>query len=132
MIVDTSVWIEFFRTPDSTAGRWAAGRITDETSLVVPEVVLMELLIGTTDEKTASVRRRFLHRFTIEALAPVRDAEDAAEIHRRCRRGGQTVRSLIDCLVAAIALRLDLVVAHRDRDFDVIATHCDLQTLSLF
>lgn len=131
MIVDTSVWIDFFRTPDSAASRWVADRIVAGTALVVPEVVLMELLIGTTDERTASVRRRFVQRFTIEPLAPVRDTEDAAAIHRRCRRAGQTVRSLIDCLVAAMALRMDVAVAHRDRDFDVIEAHCGLQTLSL-
>jgi predicted nucleic acid-binding protein len=132
MIVDTSVWIEFFSGSDSTASRWVADRITEEASLTVPEVVLMELLVGTTDDDVAAVRRRFLQRFDIETLAPVRDAEDAATIHRRCRRGGNTVRSLIDCQVAAMALRLDLVVAHRDRDFEVIRTHCGLLTLSLF
>ncbi|HEU0191650.1 MAG TPA: PIN domain nuclease [Mycobacterium sp.] len=132
MIVDTSVWIEFLRGPESTASRWVAERIVDETSLTVPEVVLMELLIGTTDEKTAAVRRRFLQRFDIEPLAPVRDAEDAAAIHRRCRRGGNTIRSLIDCQIAAMGLRLGLAVAHRDRDFEIIATHCGLRTLPLF
>jgi predicted nucleic acid-binding protein len=132
MIVDTSVWIEFLRTPDSTASRWVADRIADESQLIVPEVVLMELLIGTTDEKVAADRRRLLQRFVIEPLAPVRDAEDASAIHRRCRRGGNTVRSLIDCQVAAMAMRLDRVVVHRDRDFEVISMHCGLQTLSLF
>lgn len=67
---------------------------------------MMELLIGKTDEDTAALRRRLLQRFAIEPLAPVRDAEDAAAIHRRCRRGGDTVRSLIDCQVAAMALRI--------------------------
>jgi predicted nucleic acid-binding protein len=132
MIVDTSVWIEFFAASDSTASRWVAERIAEGASLVVPEVVLMELLIGTTDEQAAAVGRRFVQRFVIEPLAPVRDAEDAAAIHRRCRRGGHTVRSLIDCQVAAVGLRLGLTVAHRDRDFDVIREHCGLQTLSLF
>jgi predicted nucleic acid-binding protein len=132
MIVDTSVWIEFLSGPDSTASRWIADRIAAEATMIVPEVVLMELLVGTTDDKIAAVRRRFLQRFTVEPLAPVRDAEDAAAIHRRCRRGGNTVRSLIDCQVAAMALRLDLVVAHRDRDFEVIRTHCGLPTLPLF
>lgn len=66
MIVDTSVWIEFFRTSDSTASRWVSDHIADGTSLVVPEVVLMELLIGTTDEQAAAVRRRFVQRFAIE------------------------------------------------------------------
>jgi predicted nucleic acid-binding protein len=132
MIVDTSVWIEFLSAPDSTASRWVADRIANESLLTVPEVVLMELLIGTTDERVAVVRRRFLQRFAIEPLAPVRDAEDAAAIHRRCRRGGNTVRSLIDCQVAAMALRLDRVVVHRDRDFEIISMHCGLQTLPLF
>jgi len=100
--------------------------------VIVPDVVLMELLIGTTDESKAGVRRRLLQRFDIEPLAPLRDAEDAAAIHRRCRRGGDTVRSLIDCQVAAMALRMGVVVAHRDRDYETIRTHCGLQTKPLF
>ena len=39
---------------------------------------------------------------------------------------------MIDCLVAAMALRLDVAVAHRDRDFETIAVHCGLRTESLF
>lgn len=62
----------------------------------------------------------------------VRDAEDAAAIHRRCRRGGDTVRSLIDCQVAAMALRIGVAVAHRDRDYEAIRTHCGLRTEPLF
>jgi predicted nucleic acid-binding protein len=92
----------------------------------------MELLIGTTDEQSAAVRRRLVQRFVIEPMASVRDAEAAAAIHRRCRRSGHTIRSLIDCQVAAMALRLDLIVAHRDRDFDAIHACCGLGTLPLF
>ncbi len=132
MIVDTSVWIEFFRDGKTTAGRWLVDQIASSATLIVPEVVLMELLIGSTDEETAALRRRFLQRFTIQPLAPLRDSEDAAAIHRRCRRAGMTVRSLIDCQIAAMALRLDVQVVHRDRDYDVIADHCGLQTLALY
>lgn len=128
MIVDTSVWIEFLSSSTSSASRWLADRVAADAEVIVPEVVLMELLIGTTDEATAALRRRLLQRFPIEPLAPVRDAEDAAAIHRRCRRGGDTVRSLIDCQVAAMALRMGVPVAHRDRDFEVIRKHCGLQT----
>ena len=132
MIVDTSVWIEFLTTTKSSASRWLGDRIATESKIIVPEVVLMELLIGTTDEDTAAQRRRLLQRFHIEPQAPLRDAEDAAAIHRRCRRGGDTVRSLIDCQVAAMALRMGVVVAHRDRDYETIRTHCGLQTKPLF
>jgi predicted nucleic acid-binding protein len=132
MIVDTSVWIEFLSTSESFASRWLAEHIAADSTITVPEVVMMELLIGTTDESTAALRRRLLQRFNIEPLAPVRDAEDAAAIHRRCRRGGATVRSLIDCQVAAMALRLGVAVAHRDRDYEVIREHCGLLTKPLF
>jgi len=131
VLVDTSVWIELFTASESTADLWLTERIRADSPIVVPEVVLMELLIGTTDEAKAALRRRRLQRFVIEPLAPVRDAEDAAAIHRECRRHGHTVRSMIDCLVAAMALRLEMPVAHRDRDFEVIAAHCGLQTVSL-
>jgi predicted nucleic acid-binding protein len=131
VLVDTSVWIELFTASESTADVWLTERIRADLPIVVPEVVLMELLIGTTDESRAALRRQRLQRFEIEPLAPVRDAEDAAAIHRECRRHGHTVHSMIDCLVAAMAIRLDQQVAHRDRDFELIAAHCGLQTLSL-
>jgi predicted nucleic acid-binding protein len=131
VLVDTSVWIELFTASESTADVWLTERIRADLPIAVPEVVLMELLIGTTDESRAAVRRQRLQRFEIEPLAPVRDAEDAAAIHRECKRHGQTVHSMIDCLVAAMAIRLDQQVAHRDRDFEVMAAHCGLQTLSL-
>src|SRR2546429_7595603 len=132
MVVDTSVWIELFGASESTADRWLTDRIAADLQIILPEVVLMELLIGTTDESKADLRRKRLQRFVIEPLAPVRDAENAAAIHRHCRRGGDTVRNLIDCQVAAMALRLDVPVAHRDRDFEVIRTHCGLRTEPLF
>src|SRR5262245_33542845 len=132
MIVDTSVWIEFLSSSESRASRWLADRIAADSVVIVPEVVMMELLIGTTDESAAALRRRLLQRFTIEPLAPVRDAEDAAGIHRRCRRGGDTVCSLIDCQVAAMALRIGVRVAHRDRDYEVMRMHCGLATEPLF
>jgi predicted nucleic acid-binding protein len=131
LIVDTSVWIDFLNTSTSNASRWLRKRIAASSAVVVPELVMMELLIGPTSETRAADRLRLLRHFGIEPLAPIRDAENAAAIHRQCRRQGDTVRSMIDCLVAAMALRLDVPVAHRDRDFEVIAAHCGLQTLSL-
>jgi predicted nucleic acid-binding protein len=55
------------------------------------------------------------------------DFEAAAELYRRCRRGGETVRTLMDCLVAAVALRTGAAVLHQDRDYDAIARHAPLQ-----
>jgi predicted nucleic acid-binding protein len=55
------------------------------------------------------------------------DYDAAAALYRRCRRQGETVRKLIDCLIAAVAIRATIPVLHNDRDFDVLARHTELQ-----
>ena len=48
--------------------------------------------------------------------------EEAVDLYRTARRRGITVRSSIDCLIAASALRHDLEVLHRDRDYAALAS----------
>jgi predicted nucleic acid-binding protein len=51
----------------------------------------------------------------------------AAGIYRQGRRRGLTIRSAMDCLIAAIALDNGATIWHRDRDFDNIAQFTDLR-----
>ena len=55
---------------------------------------------------------------------------DAARLQRRCRSQGETVRRLPDCLIAAVAIRADVAVLHRDQDFDTLARHTALRARS--
>jgi hypothetical protein len=55
------------------------------------------------------------------------DYERAAALYRTCRRNGETVRRLIDCLIAAVTLRAGATILHADADFDVLARHTGLQ-----
>ena len=130
MIVDTSVWIEFLRGTGSTAHLALEERIGSNRRIVVPDVVLSELLVGTTDEHRAARLERVLSQFEIAPIAPVADAQSAARIQRSCRRQRDTVRNLLDCYVAAAAMRLGLPVLHRDRDFEVMARCVGLETVS--
>ncbi|MGH3262719.1 MAG: PIN domain-containing protein, partial [Trebonia sp.] len=58
------------------------------------------------------------------------DVEEGARIYRACRSLGETIRSLNDCLIAAIAIRNDVPVLHRDRDYDSIARHFPLRVVT--
>jgi len=131
MIVDTSVWIEYLRPGPSAAGDHLQEMIARGDRIVVPETVLLELLSGPTDELAAARRRRLLESFEVAPAQPLADSLRAASLQRECRRAGETVRSLGDCLIAAVALRLDLPVLHRDRDFETLRTHCGVSTVSL-
>lgn len=86
----------------------------------------MEVLAGARDDSHLSSLRRLLARAeTIPTLTT--DYEGAAALYRRCRRRGETVRKLVDCLIAASAIREGVPVLHSDTDFEVLARHTDLQ-----
>lgn len=54
------------------------------------------------------------------------DFEAAASWYRRCRHGGDTIRRMVDCLIAAHAIRSGLPLLHADRDFEALARHTPL------
>jgi predicted nucleic acid-binding protein len=117
-LVDTSVWIEFFRR----------GRSFDlETVVPFDDVVtclpvIQEVLQGFTDEGAYRVARDAMLALPI-VESPLRGevVVEAVGLYRAARRQGLTVRSSVDCLIAACAVRHDLEVLHRDRDFAALA-----------
>jgi predicted nucleic acid-binding protein len=53
--------------------------------------------------------------------------DEAIKLFRQARRAGVTIRSSVDCLIAACAIRHDLEVLHRDRDFAALASVSELR-----
>jgi len=129
IVVDTSAWVEFLRGTGSSVDL-AVTSLVDTGDVLVPDVVLMELLAGAGTEERAAELARLLARFLPAATLSPGDHDVAALLYRRARRSGATVRSLVDCLIAAVALRLGAAVVARDRDFDVLAQVSELQVLA--
>lgn len=127
ILVDSSAWIEFLRATGSATHHALRDMVAADAPLAVTDAVLLELLSGMTDEERASELHRFLLHFDHIATVGPGDFEDGAAISRTCRRAGETPRSRLDCLIAAVALRTGADVLHRDRDFDVIARHVPLR-----
>ena len=125
ILIDTSAWIEFLRDTGSATSQQVDDLMDGEIAICDP--VRMEVLAGARDESHLVALRRLLARATVLSTT-VSDYDDAAALYRRCRRQGETVRKLIDCLIASVAIRADVPVLHRDVDFDVLARHTELQT----
>lgn len=90
------------------------------------DVVWMEVVAGARDEAHLHSLRQSLARATL--LPTYRtDYDAAAALYRRCRRQGTTIRSMLDCLVATVAIRNGVPVLHADRDFDALARHTELE-----
>jgi predicted nucleic acid-binding protein len=127
ILADTSAWVEYLRATGSRVDRRLDQLIKADAGVVTTDVVVMELLAGATTDEDLTHLRRMLLPFEHLPVDPLDDFEAAADLYRQCRRGGETVRSLMDCLVAAVALRTGAAVLHRDGDFDVIARRAPLR-----
>jgi predicted nucleic acid-binding protein len=124
ILIDTSAWIEFLRDTGTPTCE-AVDRLL-ATDIATCDAVRMEVLAGARDEAHLVQLRGLLARTTTLPTEPG-DYETAAALHRACRRGGETVRKLIDCLIAAIAIREAVAVLHLDADFDVLTRHTALR-----
>ncbi len=127
ILVDTSAWVEFVRDTGS-----AACNLVDEHldgSIATCDAVRMELLAGARDERHLDGLRRMLERAEVIPTGPT-DYDRAASIYRACRRIGGTPRSLVDCLIAAVAIRAGTPVLHADRDFTMIARVSRLEPIT--
>ena len=120
ILVDTSAWVEFLRDTGSSICDRVDALLA--TGVATCDPVRMELLAGARDEANLRDLRGLLARATLLSTEPV-DYEEAAAIYRGCRRHGDTVRKLIDCLIAATAIRHGVPVLHSDTDFEVIGRH---------
>jgi hypothetical protein len=125
VLIDTSAWIEFLRDTGTPACRHVDDLLARDIAICDP--IRMEILAGARDESHLLNLRRLLARAVLIPMHPV-DYEDAAALYRRCRRQGATVRKLIDCLIAAVAIRAGTPVLHHDADFHTLARHTNLQT----
>jgi predicted nucleic acid-binding protein len=124
ILIDTSAWIEFLRDTGSRVCDHVDRLLDGEIAVCDP--VRMEVLAGARSDEHLRDLRGLLARASIIATEPT-DYEDAAALYRTCRGGGATVHKLIDCLIAAVAIKADIPVLHADADFDVLARHTQLR-----
>ncbi len=125
-LADTSAWIEFLRGTGSVTNHRLRSLLENE-ELALTDAVLMEVLAGARDEAHARKLRRLLGRCAFLATTGPTDYEQAGLIYRTCRRGGETVRALTECLIAAVAIRCDVPILHADSDFEAVARHAPLR-----
>ena len=119
LVVDSSVWIDFFNDVDSPATELLQSLLDHgEVRLVVPDLVLFEVLRGFRFESEYRQARILLQSLSVEPTASTELALAGAQHYRSLRSQGITVRSSIDVLVASFCIEHDYALLHRDRDYD--------------
>ena len=118
ILVDTSVWIALFRKGEK---KTLENLIDFDEATTCPPIV-QEVLQGFRDEFAfRRARAGMLALPIVDSPVGMDVYEEAAQIYRTARRAGVTIRSGVDTLIAASAIRHDLTVLHADRDFEALA-----------
>lgn len=128
---DSSVWIDFLKGRTTAQTQMLVTLLSDSTSrLVLLDVVLLEVLRGVRSDSDYALSYEALLPLTVEIAGGKDVALTAANMYRRLRKNGLTVRSSLDLLIATwcIANQCDLI--HSDRDFDAISKHYPLRVLT--
>jgi len=121
ILVDSSVWIDFFTGNQDGAVSTLIQLIEDEHDIYLSEYILTEVLQGFRDDKEFAEARRCLLAFQVIRLRDIQSYLESTQIYRQCRKKGITIRKTADCLIAQTAIENDLYLLHRDSDFDRIA-----------
>ena len=127
LLVDTSVWIEVFRLRGLRLER-----VADFDDIVTCLPVIQEVLQGFDDERAFAIARDAMGSPPIVESPLRREVfDEAAGLYRSARRAGLTIRSGVDCLIAACAIRHGLTVLHNDCDFDLLSRVSPLESRRL-
>jgi predicted nucleic acid-binding protein len=121
ILADTSAWVEYDRATGSAVDQRLTALIAASGPVAVTEPVIMEVLAGARSDRRESDLRRLLLRFELLAFDVVADFDGAVRLYRRCRRAGVTPRGMVDCMIAAVALRRGATLLSHDADMDRLA-----------
>ena len=125
LLTDSSAWVEYLRATGSRADLRVRELIGSD-QLAVTEPVVMEICAGAKRDEQERKLRNLLLRYQVLHVDPRLDFDLAVSIYRNCRATGITPRGLIDCMIAAVALRHGAALLTFDRDLAAIARVVDL------
>jgi hypothetical protein len=126
VLVDTSIWIAYFKDVDPVLTERIDGVLTD-SDIYVPRVVIAELIQGAKTEKEISVIEDF-----VEAFYVIDQTEHAwfraGRLSFSMKRKGVTV-NIVDCYIAVIANENSCKIMTLDEHFKGIKKYIPLELL---
>ena len=121
LVVDSSVWIDFFRGADTPAKAKLKSLLADGSQdIVVPDLVLYEVLRGFRHERDYRNALQLMRGFEWESAFSPELAQEAAQHYRTMVGQGFTIRSALDIMIGTFCIERDYTLLHNDRDFSTM------------
>jgi len=128
VLVDTTVWIDFFAGQTLTHIETFESLLEQEEDICICGIILTEVLQGIRKE-TEFKKTKNLFNSLIFLPMSYSTFLQSAEIYRKLRQRGITIRKSIDCMIASVALENNISLLHNDKDFLPIERYCKLKVL---
>ncbi len=128
VMVDTTVWIDFFSGKPQQHVKILENLIAERHDVCICGIILTEILQGIREDTAYKKTKQLLENLI---FLPMQYSSFilSAEIYRKLRRKGITIRKTVDCMIAAVAIENDIALVHNDRDFIPIEKHFGLKIL---
>lgn len=129
ILVDSSVWIDYFRGT-STPQTELLDRLLGVEEVAIGDLILAEVLQGFVHERDFRRAQQILAALTPVELGGAAMALQSARNHRSLRRRGVTVRKNIDTFIATWCIATGTPLLHNDRDLDAFARHLGMPVIA--
>jgi predicted nucleic acid-binding protein len=128
ILVDSSVWIDYFRGAASPQAEKLDALLGKEP-LAIGDLILTEVLQGFSNDRQFNAAKRLLGTLGFVVLGGEAIAVEAARNFRRLRALGITVRKTIDTIIATRCITSGYDLLHSDSDFDPFEEHLGLRAI---
>ena len=126
LLVDSSVWIDYFRAKSTPQTEWLDAERSRQ-HLAIGDLILAEVLHGCDSARDFEFTRSILAQLHQVEIGGTAIAIAAARNYRILRAKGITVRKTIDTLIATRCIIDSHSLLYSDRDFDPFVEHLGLK-----
>ncbi|MFH0924926.1 MAG: PIN domain nuclease [bacterium] len=126
ILVDTTVWIDFFANRTISHVAILESLIKQKEDLCICGIILTEILQGIRHETEFKKVKNLCNTFIFLPMR-YKTFYRSAEIYRKLRQKGITIRKPTDCMIASVAIENNIILLHNDKDFLPIEKYCDLK-----
>lgn len=116
ILVDSSVWIDFFNGTENT-GTDKLNEILGIEEVVIGDLILAEVLQGFRNDKDFNTAKKVLTSLTVHDLLGQEYAIKSASNFRKLRKKGITVRKTADVIIATYCIENKIPLLFTDKDF---------------
>ncbi|MFT5143974.1 MAG: putative nucleic acid-binding protein [Rhodothermales bacterium] len=128
IIVDTSVWIDYFNGRETPQSR-ALDSLLGRDPIAIGDLILAEILQGFRSDRDYLRAKRALLALPVLEMLGVERSIKCAENFRALRKKGVTIRKTTDVIIASYCIDNSHALLYADRDFDPFVKHLGLATL---